>query len=53
MHDPDTVKAIRKTCHIPDENILTLWKAIKECPKTWQELEKKSVKLQQGRDRLN
>ncbi len=47
------MKSIRDSRHIPDVNFLNLWKSIKECPKTWQELEKKSVKLQAARDRLN
>ncbi len=53
MHCLNPVKAIRNLRLIPDENFFNLWKALKECPKTWQELEKKSVKIQQERDHLN
>ena len=53
MHSLTAVKAIRNIRYVPDENFLTLWKAVKECPKTWQELERKSVKLQAAKDRLN
>jgi hypothetical protein len=47
------MKTLLKTDRVPDKNFLTLIKAIKECPKTWQELEAKSVKEQAARDRLN
>jgi len=47
------MKVPRNLKHVPDENFLTLMKAIKECPKTWQELEKKSIKAQIEYDKLN
>ncbi len=47
------VKTKRNVRYVPDENFFALWKALSECPTTWQELEKKSVKIQAARDRLN
>jgi hypothetical protein len=47
------VKARRNLRYIPDTNFVILQKAIEECPKTWQELENKTAKLQQARNRMN
>jgi len=43
----------RRLRYVPDENFLTLMKAIKECPKTAQELELERAKIQAERDSLN